>query len=48
MTQNLNKPQAERFKPITRANVPKTPYWDRLTPDLQEALMVVSAVLPFR
>lgn len=48
MFQHLNQRDQERFKPITRANVAKTPYWARLSPDLQEAVMVVSAVLPFR
>ncbi|HRW55687.1 MAG TPA: lysine 2,3-aminomutase [Phycisphaerae bacterium] len=48
MYQPLNPSEAERFKPITRANVEKTPYWRRLSPALQEAVRVVSAVLPFR
>ncbi|MCA9255457.1 MAG: hypothetical protein KDA33_07455 [Phycisphaerales bacterium] len=48
MYQPLNPSEAERFKPITRANVEKTPYWRRLAPSLQEAVRVVSAVLPFR
>lgn len=48
MFQHLNQPDQERFKPITRANVAKTPYWNRLSPSLQEAVNVVSAVLPFR
>ncbi|MEX1362559.1 MAG: lysine 2,3-aminomutase [Nannocystaceae bacterium] len=33
---------------MTRANVQRTPYWDRIPRPLQEALMVVSTVLPFR
>lgn len=48
MFQHLNESDVERFKPITRANVARTPYWNRLSPALQEAIMVVSAVLPFR
>jgi len=39
---------AERFCAITRANVARTPQWARLDVDLQEAVNVVSAVLPFR
>ncbi|MCB9853276.1 MAG: lysine 2,3-aminomutase [Phycisphaerales bacterium] len=48
MFQHFDPNEAERFKPITRANVARTPYWNRLSPDLQEAVNVVSAVLPFR
>jgi len=39
---------AERFQAVTRNNVARTEYWDRLSPALQEAVEVVSAVLPFR
>ena len=38
----------ERFRAITRANVSRTPEWERLSPRLQEAVNVVSTVLPFR
>ncbi len=48
MIQQIDQANPERFKPITRANVSKTPYWSQLSPDLQEAIQVVSAVLPFR
>ncbi len=41
-------PGPERFRAITRSNVDKTPEWERLSPDLREAVRVVSAVLPFR
>ena len=38
----------ERFRAITRGNVSRTPEWERLSPELQEAVNVVSTVLPFR
>ncbi len=38
----------ERYGAITRANVTSTPVWDRMPPDVREAVEVVSAVLPFR
>lgn len=38
----------ERFQAINRANVARTPEWARLSSELQEAINVVSAVLPFR
>lgn len=40
--------QAARFKPYTRQTISQSPYWSRLTPALQEAVQVVSRVLPFR
>jgi L-lysine 2,3-aminomutase len=39
---------ATRYRPVTRANVSRMPQWRRLEPGLQEAVMVVSRVLPFR
>jgi KamA family protein len=48
MIQKLDQATSERFKPITRANISRTPYWNRLSKELQEAIQVVSAVLPFR
>ena len=39
---------SERFRAISRANIATTPEWQLLTADLQEAIHVVSAVLPFR
>lgn len=38
----------ERYKPYTAKTIRETPYWDRLTPKLQEAMAVVSKVMPFR
>lgn len=38
----------ERYKPYTAKSIRETPYWSRLTPLLQEALTVVSRVMPFR
>ncbi len=37
-----------RFRAISRSNVARTPQWRRLDPELREAVMVVSTVLPFR
>lgn len=37
-----------RYRSITRANIHKTPEWDWLSPAQQEAIQVVSAVLPFK
>ncbi len=39
---------AEKYKAVTRENVKKLPIWERLSPELKEAIEVVSAVLPFR
>jgi KamA family protein len=36
------------YKVITRSNIHKEPEWERLSPDLQEDVRVVSQVLPFR
>jgi KamA family protein len=38
----------DRYRAITRRNIGQTPQWSRLSPELQEAITVVSAVLPFR
>lgn len=40
--------EAEKFKPYTANSFVASPYWHRLPYELQEALMVVSRVLPFR
>lgn len=48
MIQREDSPDAERFQPVSRANVAQTPEWQRLTPDVQEAITVVASVLPFR
>ena len=37
-----------KYQAITRENVRKFPVWSRLKPELQEAVQVVSTVLPFR
>jgi len=37
-----------KYQAITRENVRRSPVWQRLDPDLQESVLVVSAVLPFR
>jgi len=39
---------ATRYRPVTQANVSRMPQWRRLDPGLQEAVKVVSRVLPFR
>lgn len=38
----------ERYHAVNRANVRLTPQWQRLSPELREAIEVVSLVLPFR
>jgi KamA family protein len=54
MTTNLNPSgtpsaaQAPKFKPFIRQTIANARQWDRLSPDLQEAVQVVSHVLPFR
>ena len=37
-----------KFKPYTRQTIGQAPQWDLLTPEQQEAVLVVSHVLPFR
>ncbi len=37
-----------RYRPITESNIERTAVWQRLGPDLREAVSVVSQVLPFR
>lgn len=37
-----------KYQAVTRENIQRFPVWSRLAPDLQEAVRVVSAVLPFR
>ena len=37
-----------RYRAMTRNNISKAPQWKRLGPELQEAIEVVSTVLPFR
>lgn len=39
---------SQRYKAVTRENIRKNPIWSRLSSDLQEAVQVVSTVLPFR
>lgn len=40
--------EGERFKPYTTKSFVASPYWHRLPYELQEALAIVSRVLPFR
>ncbi len=40
--------ESEKFKPYTARSVINTPYWARMSYEAQEALAVVSRVLPFR
>jgi KamA family protein len=44
----LSTTQYPRFRPYQRGNVTSAPFWDRLSKGVQEAINVVSAVLPFR
>ncbi|WP_045117473.1 KamA family radical SAM protein [Plesiocystis pacifica] len=46
--QTALRPQFDRYRGITRANIHKTPQWTRLDPELKEAIQVVSTVLPFK
>lgn len=39
---------SQKYQAVTRENIKKLAIWSRLSPDLQEAIEVVSAVLPFR
>jgi KamA family protein len=45
VTSELN---STRFKPYTRQTIVQAPQWAHLGPELQEAVQVVSHVLPFR
>ncbi|WP_028101952.1 KamA family radical SAM protein [Pseudoduganella violaceinigra] len=38
----------QKFKPYTRQTIRQAPQWERLTPEQQEAVQVISHVLPFR
>lgn len=38
----------EPFRAVTAANLASLPVWERFSPELQEAIQVVSCVLPFR
>ena len=39
---------APRYRAVTRANIGRMPQWQRLDPELRQAVEVVSRVLPFR
>ncbi|MHC4785136.1 MAG: KamA family radical SAM protein [Planctomycetota bacterium] len=41
-------PRVERYRPFTRSNLGALHQWRDLDPDLREAIVVVSLVLPFR
>ncbi|MEO0629154.1 MAG: lysine 2,3-aminomutase [Planctomycetota bacterium] len=41
-------PASDRYRAVTRANIDKRPQWHMLDEELREAVMTVSAVLPFR
>ncbi len=43
-----NDGYSRKYKAVTRENIRKFAVWSRLSTDLQEAIQVVSAVLPFR
>ncbi|MEM6290316.1 MAG: lysine 2,3-aminomutase [Myxococcota bacterium] len=40
--------EAPRFRALTQKNIQKMPQWDKLAPEIREAIDVVSSVLPFR
>lgn len=46
MTTTASTPS--KFKPYTRQSIVTARQWEWLTPELQEAVQVVSHVLPFR
>jgi KamA family protein len=39
---------AWRYRAVTRTNIANTPHWQKIPHELQEAIAVVSTVLPFR
>ncbi len=43
-----NEPLPVKFKPYTRQSISQAPQWALLSEELQEAVLVVSRVLPFR
>ena len=43
-----NEPLPVKFKPYTRQSINQAPQWALLSEELQEAVLVVSRVLPFR
>lgn len=38
----------ERYRPYNSRTIRDSPYWHKLTPELQEAMTVVARVMPFR
>lgn len=44
----LTDETATKFQVFTRANITKTPEWERLPEEIRESVMTVSTVLPFR
>ena len=42
------EPQFAKFKPYTRQSIVNARQWQWMSPELQEAVQVVSHVLPFR
>lgn len=40
--------QPQRFRALQRSNIERIPQWERIDPELKEAINVVSHVLPFR
>jgi len=48
MNLSLASRQPRRYRPFQRGNVQSAPFWGRLSPEVREAVSVVSTVLPFR
>ncbi len=48
MQPSLLRDEHHRYRGLTRANIHTIPQWDALSPELKEALLVVSTVLPFK
>ena len=40
--------EGRRYRPVTSRNIHKTAFWEKLDPEIREAVSVVSQVLPFR
>ena len=47
-TETFSAEPITRFKPYTRQTIQQSDIWQRLSPELQEGVQVVSRVLPFR
>ena len=44
----ISQTPPQKYRAITRSNIAKHPVWERLDPEIREAIDVVSRVLPFK